>query len=235
MANHARLLGYLLPIVWILVCPHPRVEAQLLDLPPEPTLSDAGMALIYEFEVGGGKSYYNRYLIHPEWPGAASGVTIGVGYDLGYNSAQVIVKDWFALGMSTSGRLATASGITGQKARAILPRYRDITVEWYDADGVFRRTTLARFYALTKKTYPGFIELRTNAQAALVSLVFNRGSSMAGESRREMRAIGSLVKSKDYNGIAGQIRSMERIWRGTDVGAGLIRRREAEANLVLTP
>lgn len=211
------------------------LRAQLVDLPPEPTLSTAGLDLIYEFEVGGGKSYYNRYLIHPEWPGAASGVTIGVGYDLGYNSATVIPKDWFALGTATTGRLATAAGITGSRARSILPRYRDISIEWMDADNVFKRTTLSRFYAQTKKAFPGLTELRPNAQAALVSLVFNRGPSMAGESRREMRAIQSLVTKKDYAGIAKQIQLMERLWRGTDVGPGLIRRREAEAKLVLTP
>ncbi|MFS6835636.1 hypothetical protein, partial [Staphylococcus aureus] len=120
MANHSRLLGYLLPIVWVLVCPHARVSAQLLDLPPEPTLSSAGLALIYEFEVGGGEKYYDRYLTHPEWPGAASGVTVGVGYDLGYNSASVITKDWYALGTTTANRLSTASEITGTRARSIL-------------------------------------------------------------------------------------------------------------------
>ncbi len=234
MANHARLLSYVLLAVWILVRAD-SLSAQLLETPPEPTLSKEGLALIYEFEVGGGRKYYNRYLIHPEWPGAASGVTVGVGYDLGYNSATVIVKDWYALGTSTSGRLATAAGITGQSARAILPRYRDITIEWVDADGVFRRTTLSRFYALTKRTYPGLEKLRPNAQAALVSLVFNRGSDLTGERRREMREIKSLVPKKDYEGMAEQLRSMKRIWRNSDVGEGLIRRREAEAVLMLTP
>ena len=234
MANYPRLLGYVLLTCLLLLRPEP-LRAQLLDLPPEPKLSNAGLSLIYEFEVGGGEKYYNRYLIHPEWPGAASGVTIGVGYDLGYNSATVITKDWYSLGTPTTGRLATASGVTGQSARAILPRYRDISIQWDISDDVFKRTTLSRFWALAQRTLPGFNELRPNAQAALVSLVFNRGSSMAGESRREMRKIRDLVPHKDYTGIAAQIRSMERLWRGTDVGDGLIRRREAEAKLVLTP
>lgn len=206
---------------------------QMVSLPPTPDISPAGMQLIYDFEVGGGKSYYNRFLVHPEWPGAASGITIGVGYDLGYNSAKVIRQDW--ADADEVDELATAAGITGQRARAILGNFRQISIDWPAADGVFRGVTLARFYELTRRTYPGLDKLRPNAQAALLSLVFNRGSSLVGGNRREMRTIRGLVPSADYDGIASEIRSMERIWRGTAVGAGLIRRREAEAKLLLTP
>lgn len=219
-----RLLLFLMPL---------SLYGQILSLPPTPDISPAGMELLYSFEVGGGKAYYNRFLIHPEWPGAASGITIGVGYDLGYNSEKVIRQDW--ADEDSVDRLATAAGITGQRARAILSAYRAISIDWPAADGVFRGVTLARFYALTERTYPGLRDLRPNAQAALLSLVFNRGSSLVGGNRREMRTIKDLVGRKDYEGMASQLRSMARIWRGTDVGTGLIRRREAEAKLMLTP
>lgn len=224
-------MGLLLRLVaWLIALP---IYGQLLTLPPKPDLSPAGLQLIYDFEVGGGEKYYNRFLIHPEWPGAASGVTIGVGYDLGYNSAAVIRQDWAA--SDDVDQLATAAGITGSRARAILSAYRAISIQWDDADAVFQGVILARFYALTARVYPGLRELRPNAQAALLSLVFNRGSSLVGSNRREMRSIQPLVTKKDYAGIASQIRGMERIWRGTSVGSGLIRRREAEAKLVETP
>ena len=48
-------------------------------------ISDKAFKLIIKYEVGGGEAYYNKYLKKPSWPGAFSGVTIGVGYDLGYN------------------------------------------------------------------------------------------------------------------------------------------------------
>ncbi len=208
---------------------------QLLVKPDTPQLNRASLDLILSFEVGDATGqYYNRYLIHPEWPGASSGVTWGVGYDGGYNSKAVILKDWELL-EGPEERLARTAGVTGSRAKAILPQYRDIKVPYAAATIVFNDVTLSRFWSLTRRTFPGFDQLRPNAQGALVSLVFNRGSDLTGERRREMRRIKELVPHQDYAGMAGQFRSMKRIWRGTDVGDGLIRRREAEAKLMETP
>ena len=62
-------------------------------------------------------------------------------------------------------------------------------------------------------------------------MVFNRGTSLAGDSRTEMRAIVDLVAKKDYEGIAEEIEKSKRLWehKGLD---GLVLRREAESDLV---
>jgi len=112
------------------------IYGQLLTLPPKrifPRLASNSSTTSRSAE---GK-VYNRFLIHPEWPGAASGVTIGVGYDLGYNSAAVIRQDWAA--SDDVNQLATAAGITGSRARAILSAYRAISIQWDDADAVSPR------------------------------------------------------------------------------------------------
>ena len=70
-----------------------------------------------------------------------------------------------------------------------------------------------------------------DAQGALVSLVFNRGPGMDGDRRREMRAVRDAVARKDLREIAGQIRAMKRLWEGQGLD-GLLRRRDAEADLV---
>lgn len=233
------------PVVveWVAPRPAPR---PLVALPAPPDVTSAGHSLIreyavsdlttdgrgliYEFEVGGGQSYYNRLLKHPTWPGASSGVTIGIGYDLGYNSRTVILSDWHA--HAERQRLAAEAGFKGSAAKARIPGVRDILVEWSLAEDVFDATTLTKFWQLTARTYPGFDSLHPNAQAALVSLVFNRGNSLVGDRRREMRAIRDLVPLRDYAGIAAQIRAMKRIWRGTDIERGMNRRRDAEAALV---
>ena len=44
--------------------------------------SQAAIDLIVREEVGSQARYKHKYQ-HPEWPGGASGVTIGVGYDCG--------------------------------------------------------------------------------------------------------------------------------------------------------
>ena len=192
-------------------------------------LSPAGFALILEYETGGPKEYNP----HPEWPGASSGVTVGVGYDCGYYLPAVIKSDWRAL--SAAPRLAAVSGIKGPAARSKVADLRDILVSWQLATSVFSDVTVSRYYTLTARTFPGFEDLHPNARAALVSLVFNRGSSLAGPSRSEMRAIRDAVPKKDYAEIAHQLRAMIRLWRGTDISNGMARRREAEAKLVETP
>ena len=228
-----RQLRYVFLAFLVYLLPH-SLRGQLLALPPAPVVSERGLALILDFEVGDSTgAYYNRFLIHPEWPGASSGVTIGIGYDLGYNSKSVILQDWNR--HPDSQRLSSVAGITGSKAKAALPSVRDISTPYPLATDVFQNVTLGRFWALCQRTWPGFDDLRPNAQAALLSLTFNRGSGMAGDSRREMRNIRDLTASKKYREIADQIRKMERLWRGTPDGPGLIRRREAEANLMLTP
>lgn len=204
-----------------------------IALPPAPVLSDAGYQLILDFEVGGGQRYYDRYLIRPTWPGAASGVTVAIGYDLGYNSKAVILSDWSAL--AERQRLANVAGVTGTKARSRVAEVRDILIAWELASKVFNDVTVSKFYSQALRAFPEMDRLHPNAQAALVSLVFNRGPGMSGPNRKEMRNIRDIVPKRDYDGIAYELRMMIRIWRGMDVEAGLTRRRLAEAKLVLTP
>jgi GH24 family phage-related lysozyme (muramidase) len=64
-------------------------------------------------------------------------------------------------------------------------------------------------------------------------LIFNRGASLKGERRLEMRNIRSLIAKKDYSNIAKEIRKMKRIWVGKNLD-GLIKRREDEAVLIET-
>ena len=219
-----------------------RAEPQQVTLPPAPALppaatafllSTGGYNLILDFETGG-RSGYDP---HPEWPGGASGVTIGVGYDLGYYSPTVILHDWNEITPTANcARLARVSGKTGQRAHTLLSSVVDIYVQWEIATRVFNNVDVAREFANAKRAMPGFEELRPNAEAALISLGFNRGWSFIGDNRREMRDIrDDGVPHRDYERIAFDLRKMERVWRGTSIERGMVRRREAEAKLVLTP
>jgi hypothetical protein len=210
--------------------PKPTPVKPLVVSPSNPDrISGAGRELLYEFEVGGGEAYYTKLLSRPTVPPEASGVTVGIGYDLGYNTATQIKNAWWRLPNKQADRLATAAGLKQSRARAILPSLRDIQIAWGDAELVFNETTLTDFLDIADRAYPGMQALHPDAQAVLVSIVFNRGGSMAGDRRREMRNIKALVPKADYKGMAREIRAMKRLWPNT---RGLIRRREAEAVLM---
>jgi len=221
------------PILAPIVIPVAPTPAPPLFLPAEvPALSPAGENLIIEFEVGG-RSGYNQ---HPELPDRRqSGVTWGIGYDGHQNSPGAITADWAPLSSPEPTRLAATHPFYGQSAVAPWHKVQDIMISWQTAVGVFDKIDVAREWARAKRAMPGFEDLRANAQAALLSLGFNRGWSMTGDNRREMRAIRDAVPGRDYNTMAAQLRRMTRVWAGSSIYRGMYRRRYAEADLILMP
>jgi GH24 family phage-related lysozyme (muramidase) len=170
------------------------------------------------------------------WPGGASGITIGVGYDLGYTTVDRFESEWGdILPASQIQRLKEAVGLRGLSAKVYAPEFSDIKINPEDAKKVFTERTLPIEQAKAQLAFPGFDKLPMDAQGALISLVYNRGTSMVdqpGEDRRkEMRAIKDAVAVGDLQEIANQLRSMRRLWEGKGLD-GLIKRREDEAALV---
>lgn len=176
--------------------------------------------------------------LSPSWPGGASGVTFGRGYDLGYNSEEQIKRDWSAhVNGNVLAFMVSCAGVKGETAKKrITSETKILRITAEAAREVFENRTLPRYIKLAQDTYKGFDELNEDTRGALVSLVFNRGSSFgvesqpSWESRREMRELSPLVLAKDYEGIASAIKSMSRLWVGKGLD-GLIARRHAEAAL----
>jgi len=201
-------------------------------------LSKKSLDLILEFEVGGGENYYNKFLKNPTWPGEQSGVTIGVGYDLGYVNKTEFTNDWKELNQKDFDRLYKFVGIKGIAAKDLIRGLKDISIPWDLALKVFNNKTVTKFYNLTQQTFPNFDNLPEDAKGGLVSLVFNRGNSLEGDRRREMKlirdgmAITTNYDQKALTFIANQIRNMKRIWAGGSIEKGMSRRRDAEAKLI---
>ncbi|HEV2806676.1 MAG TPA: hypothetical protein VGW57_17255 [Chthoniobacterales bacterium] len=186
-------------------------------------IPDEALALILEAE---GLDQPSR------WPGGESGITIGVGYDLGFATEDQFEEDWSPfLSGDEIGRLKDVIGLSGESARARAADFRDIKIKRADAEQIFKERTLPLYSKRTEDAFPGLDQLPEKVQGALVSLVFNRGASMTGESRREMRAVKDAVAAGDLQEIANQIRAMKRLWEGKGLD-GLLRRRDAEADLV---
>lgn len=195
--------------------------------------SSKALDLILEYEVGGGKSYYEKFLAKPTWPGGASGMTLGIGVDCGYYAPSELEKIFSFLPKKQLDIVKGASGKKGQAGKEYTNLHKNsgIVVTWDQALDVFNKLIWTKFAKLAEKAFPGLDQLCDDAYGAIVSLVFNRGSSLVGDSRLEMRNIRNLVPKKNYKGIAKELRKMKRIWQGKGLD-GLLTRREAEAKLV---
>lgn len=108
---------------------------------------------------------------------------------------------------------------------------KNVTVSFHDAVEVFINT-LEKYAINALQVYPGLDQLFYDAQGAIISLVYNRGTLIDNSDRRkEMKELIDCIAKKDYEKIAFQIRSMKRLWN-INKSRGLILRREDEAILV---
>lgn len=199
-----------------------------LNKPSEKTLN-----LLLEYETGGGKKYYDKYLSKFTWPGGASGPTIGIGIDCGYYTPQELENMFSFLQEDQLNLVKKASGKKGSEGKDYTKVLRNegIVVDWEKAEELFTNYTWPKFTKLAEKAFPDLNKLHPDAYGAIVSIVFNRGTAMKGDSRKEMRNIRAHVPEKNYKKIAQEIRNMKRLWVGKNLD-GLITRREAEAKLI---
>jgi len=195
-------------------------------------ISKKSLEMIIHHEIGG-RAYYDKKLQAPIWAGGESGVTIGMGYDLGFNSDKQFMLDWSGvINLNFINALRPTIGIKGIQAKAMLKgEVLNVRIPYNTAYEVFVKSSLPRYYAMTKKIYPNMDLLNDDTKGALVSVVYNRGNRLEGDSRIEMRAIVDLIATQDYEGIAEQIEKSKRLWEGKGLD-GLVTRRESEADLV---
>ena len=191
-------------------------------------LTPRAIELIINGEIGA----IDRYIPHPLWPGGRSGITIGVGYDLGQHHRNDLADDWDAeLDSKKIFRLARCCLIHGGNAQHLLPGVRDIVIPWDSACRVFENISLPEYERLTQHAFPGCERAPAGVYGALVSLVYNRGGAIDGPGREEMASIRLAIEAGDYPAIPIAIRSMARLWFNTSIEDGMTARREAEAAL----
>lgn len=197
-------------------------------------ISREAFDLIVNEEVSSREVYERKY-VHPEKPGGASGVTIGIGYDCGYSSAATIRRDWEGkIPHAMVEALATqAAGIKGDAAFGPCQRLKGIvSVPWEAAIDVFSNVSIPKYMAATRNGLPNYDELPPDCKGVLLSLVYNRGASFqtAGDRYSEMRAIRVAMINRNWSAIPGLLRSMKRLWQTKSV-RGVALRREHEAAL----
>ena len=196
-------------------------------------LNDKGIEFIVTEETGGRAYYEKVYKSTFTWPGGYSGPTAMVGIDIGYYTEEEVDKIFKPLTDSSELSLIRAGrGLKGLNAKEYTVKLKGITFTWEEAIQTFKEFILPKFTNLTEKAFPGVSDLHENAHAAMVSLVFNRGTSFKGTSRTEMLELKKIIAAgKDYEAMAAQFKSMKRLW---DKTSGLVGRRDKEAALILT-
>lgn len=207
-------------------------------LPPIPSgasliASKKSLDVIVAFEISS-KAIYERKYKSPILPGEYSGITIGIGYDLGYVNAATFTHDWKDfLPLSDFNILLGVIGKTKINAKnALTDLVKSISIPWDTAIEVFYTKSMPIWAKKSRRIYPGLEKLSPDVQGAIVSLVYNRGDSLAMDDRRlEMRNLVQHIASGKLPSIALEIRKMKRLWSAQQ-SAGLHRRRDSEAALV---
>jgi hypothetical protein len=211
----------------------PEVDDTLLsalqNLPePSKELTAPGVTFVGREEISGPDQYRSRFRF-PVCPPPPSGITIGIGYDLKFVNLQKLQSDWSkVLSPNSIERLAAVTGKTG--SQTLLGQVNDIEVPLLSAVKVFLERMMPDHITKTRAIYPCVDDLPSHRRAALISLVFNRGASLEGDSRREMKQIQELLATNDLEPVADQFEAMTRLW-DPKTASGLIARRRREALL----
>lgn len=198
-------------------------------------ISKSTIDLIVAEEVSS-KAYYNKHYTRPEWPGGASGVTVGIGYDIGYATPDKVAADWSKhVSPAMVAAMQKCCGIKGTSARAILATaISQIEIPWEAAYDVFINRDIPQWTITCLKALgPNFNLMNSTCQGVLVSIAYNRGAggfNSSTDRNREMLAIRNAVRAKNFAAIPDYIDSMARLWVGTSV-AGVAARRHREAAL----
>lgn len=195
-------------------------------------ISQRAIDLIVSCEVSSRKQYEKLYH-RPEWPGGNSGVTIGIGYDLGMANRGKIEADW--KGRVSDEMLAvmlSCAGIHGDAARPLCTKVRDrIDIPWDLAIDVFMNRDIPEWENTVSRAVPDSRNLPIDCRGALVSLAYNRGAGGFNSDSprfREMRDMKQHISEKLYSKVPPDFRGMKRLWPDM---RGLRERRDAEADL----
>jgi hypothetical protein len=173
-------------------------------------ISDRAFEMIVFFEVTSKQVYILKYQ-STIWPGEESGVTIGIGYDVGYATRQQLRDDWAgAIPPDMIARLETAVGVTGLPAKTLAASLRPhVTVPWDAALSVHRTHVLPRWIAIVEDHLQHTSEIGGHCLGALTSLTYNRGASYEkpGDRYREMRAIKRHMADQRFDLIPAEIQA----------------------------
>lgn len=179
------------------------------------SLSDDGLWFIFSHEAQAGTT--NR--LH--WPGGASGVTLGAGYDMKGRSEAGIIADMKAIGLSdeTAAGIAKAAGKEDSAANDFAKDNRNVVDLTHEQEVGLLRHTVKPYEKMVRNSIK--IQLSQNQFDALVSFAYNPAARWDSVTNFINTGKVDAAMSKIKEGIKS---------KGT-VLPGLVHRRDDEVNL----
>ncbi len=186
--------------------------------PGQGKLSANGATFIYNHEAVAGVS--NK--LH--WPGGASGVTLGPGYDLKGKSRDTVIKDLTAVGVdrATASKVANGVGLEGQAAKTFAANNKGLVNLSKAQESQLLQVTIKGYEAAVNRNVK--VPLTQSQFDALVSFTYN-----IGEGGLKSSSTLRLLNQGDYKGAAEAMK----LWNksGGQVMQGLVNRRNDEVAL----
>ncbi|KVE87680.1 calcium-binding protein [Burkholderia cepacia] len=178
-------------------------------------LSDDGLWFIFSHEAQAGTT--NR--LH--WPGGASGVTLGAGYDMKGRSEAGIIADMKAIGLSdeTAAGIAKAAGKEDSDANDFAKNNRNLVDLTHEQEVGLLRHTVKPYEKMVRNSIK--IQLSQNQFDALVSFAYNPAA--------RWDSVTNLINTGKVDAAMSKIK--EGIKSKGVVLPGLVHRRDDEVNL----
>ncbi|HDJ1441794.1 TPA: peptidoglycan-binding protein [Serratia rubidaea] len=181
------------------------------------TTSQSGLRFIFNIESWRGVSN------HLHWPGGASGVTLGPGYDMKTRSVNSIKNTMIAIGLdsTTADKISKASGLKHQDARIFSQENHDLVALTAAQETSLLKFIIPAYEKLVKSKI--HVPLTQQEFDALVCFSYNPGG--------RFNNVASLI---NQNRISDAMTEIKRaITSAGKVMKGLINRRNYEVDLYL--
>lgn len=181
------------------------------------SISDDGIYFIFAHESLAGTTN------HLHWPGGASGVTLGAGYDMKERSASSIASDMKSIGLpdATAQAISQAAGLQGTAAHTFISANHSLVNLSNDQQVQLLRHTVPSYEDMVRRAIK--IPLSQNQFDALVSFAYNPAA--------RWKSVTNLINSGQVDSAMAKIR--EGNTSGGVVMAGLTNRRSDEVNLYM--
>lgn len=181
-------------------------------------LSTSGLDFIYSHEALKGVS--NR--LH--WPGGASGVTLGPGYDMKERTAEVVESDLRGIGVSADSakKASEGAGKRDDAAQKFATDHHNLINLTNEQETKLLKLVVQSYEATVRTLVK--VKLNQNQYDALVSFVYN-----VGPANFKSSTLLHKLNQCDYKGAAKEFAHWTK--SGGKVLPGLVKRRKDEKSL----